>query len=384
MNPLFNELLANQAFASFYRPPSLKSHFAEPALVAPDQGKNPDLIIVYLEGLESTYGYSEKFQDIYDPLHDLAAQGTSFSGVQEIFATGWSLGGTVASQCGTPLLPLGLQPLRRMADVPRIVPEVTCLSDILADRGYHSTYVSTTQIIGNTMGFYGFDNFFATHELDQIIDRDTANTPGVIAAREGSENQSWGLRDQDAFEIGLSTIRKQMEKDQPYALMIATMDTHGPWAFMSQSCLEEGQAAMSRDLRGAVGCTSRLTQDFVHEVRKLTVSRETRIMITSDHLAHRNSLYEDLTQFPRRNTFFLLGGDAPARSISKAGSMVDLYPTLLEWMGWLDPAQDQRAGLGVSLLSAGTTLVEQYGLDALNDQLSVDVELARYIWRKMD
>ena len=55
-NPLVRDVLFNQFQAKYSRGESLITAFQEPALIAPTEGENPDLIILYLEGMERTYG----------------------------------------------------------------------------------------------------------------------------------------------------------------------------------------------------------------------------------------------------------------------------------------------------------------------------------------
>lgn len=380
-NPLVHDLFLNRVQAKYAKHVSLMSEFHEPKLIGASEGSNPDLIIIYLEGLERTYGEKKDFGEIYSPLHRLAATGTSITDVGQVFATGWSLGGTVASQCGVPLMPLGARPLRRMADVKWIAPQITCLTDVLASRGYHSTYASTTKIIGNKMGFYGFDNFFETHKADLVIDATTAQTPGALAAQKLHGDGSWGLRDDEAFAIALDHVKSRVEIDQPYALMLATMDTHGPTAYASQVCVDEGLPAVSTDIANSVRCTARLTEAFIGDLLKITAGRDTRILITSDHLAHRNNLFASLIKYPRRNTVMMLGGESGPKEISRPAAMTDLYPTLLDWMGWFKEDAPKAAGIGRSLLRSSPTLVEKVGFARLDKRLETDVELARHIWR---
>lgn len=378
-NPLVHDVAYNRVYAEYGNAPSLMEHFSEPSVITVDQGPKPDLIVVYLEGLERTYG-EEGFGDILGPLKELMPNAVVFDNVGQAFGTGWSLGGTVSSMCGVVLLPQGARPQSRMSDVQYIVPEVRCLPDVLDERGYDMTYMSTVKITGNKMGYYGFDNFFGTHKLTHIIDRDNADTPRARAGRKAAV-EGWGLRDQDLFEIALQTMDERLQSDRPYALFLATMDTHGPQAFMSPACVDAGQPESSYDLADAVRCSSRLTRDFVEAVKKRTQGRPTRIVLTSDHLAHHNNLADQLEAHPRRNLVMLIGGDDMPQRVSKPAMMADLYPTILEWMN-LTNQSPVRAGIGVSLLSDEPTLTETLTPKGLDRRLKVDVPLARHIWRQ--
>ncbi len=80
----------------------------------------------------------------------------------------------------------------------------------------------------------------------------------------------------------------------------------------------------------------------------------------------------------RENMFFLLSSGAPRR-IERLGSMMDVYPTLLEALGYrLDGG---RAGLGRSFLSEGATLVETHGQETASRIIERNYALAEWLWR---
>ena len=79
----------------------------------------------------------------------------------------------------------------------------------------------------------------------------------------------------------------------------------------------------------------------------------------------------------RRNLFFIRGLE-PRRS-SKPAAMIDVYPTLLEALGY--ELQGHRANLGVSLFADTPTLVETYSLRGVNKLFLQNIRLAAYLWR---
>ena len=58
--------------------------------------------------------------------------------------------------------------------------------------------------------------------------------------------------------------------------------------------------------------------------------------------------------------------------------MLDVFPTILDAMGL--PLNDNRAGLGASLLSSQPTLVEIHGLEVLNERLREETALQHRLW----
>lgn len=378
-NPLVNDLAFNRAFASLGPARTVLNEFSDPKLV--DASEKPDLVILYLEGFDRGYLDTERFGDMAAPIAGLETQGVSFDNLRQVEATGWSLAGTVATQCGAPLLPFGAKPLSETSAIPLILPELTCLPDILADRGYDITYMSGAKISGNTMGYYGFDNYLASHGGAQIEDRDTIKN--ARTANIGPDDwDDWGVFDSELLDGALTVIRAKAKADHPFAVFIATMDTHGPKAMISPACTADGKPQIGEDMSVTVRCVSQLVEGFVATLRA-ELGPDVKIAIFSDHLNHSSNLTKALETKPRVNTAMLLGSDLAPKVIHREGSMLDLYPTLLDWLGLLAPGE-HRAGLGVSLFAEQPTLVERQGFETLNAILRVDTALSRHIWRNAE
>ena len=377
VNPVVWDLATHSLADTYRERPSFVSDFKHPELKK--DAHTPNLVIIYLEGLERSYGaLPPALAEAYAPLEALALEGVSLTGVDQLHGTAWSLAGTVASRCGVPVLPNGLISARDYGDVKQIAPNLTCLDDILHAKGYDVSYISTTRIIGNKMGFYGFDNYFTTHGTHQIYDLGNIEYEMSAVVAKSFAND-WGLRDAHAFAKAEKLITAALDAKRPFAVTVATMDTHGPVALMSESCTGGIYKFKSPNIIDAVHCTARLTGAFVETVRKLTEGTDTRIVILSDHLAHHNNLYHLLEKGPRRNTAILLGGPETPRVIDTHAAMFDIFPTLLHWFGWLE---GNRAGIGVSLLGDAPTLVQTHGVDEVNARLKVDLALSRVIWSK--
>jgi phosphoglycerol transferase len=137
-------------------------------MVAPDivakLAAPPDLLLIYLEGVDRQFADPAVWDDLFAPLRELEAEGTSFSRVGQIAGTGWSLAGMVATQCGVPIVPKGLLYRNNFEDVTQFMPEVTCLGDVLADKGYVQSYV-----VGGDTDFGGISAFYRTHQITRQI-----------------------------------------------------------------------------------------------------------------------------------------------------------------------------------------------------------------------
>jgi len=384
INPLIMDVVQNQGFSQFRQNQSLVTHFkrTQPTDVTADESK-PNIIYVFLEGLERTYGEVSSFGDAYKPIRDLGEANLEFTNVQQIYATSWSLSGTVATQCGVPLIVNVFNAIIDRSNDDPLVPQAVCMSDLTAARGYRNIYISGAEIAGENQGYFGYSNFYNSHGGAQIIDRSDLLKAYGEGQKVNYGGDGWGYRDDLVMEHTLKKVDRLLAGDQPFFLTVATMDTHGPRAFRSDACLAEGEPVITHDIMDAVRCTSALAAKFIHQLREKTAGTNTKVVIMSDHLAHRNNATDTLEQFSRRNTVIFLQDDQPPAYINKKGSMLDVFPTVLDWIGWLPP-RDPRAGLGVSLLRGGETLVESLGVDVVNQRLSVDIELSKTLWSRVE
>lgn len=278
-----------------------------------------------------------------------------------------------------PLIANGFSALSGLDDDAPIAPGAHCLSDVTSGRGYTNVYIAGTELVGKDASYFGYANFFATHGGGTIIDRSVFLAEGQPGADSLDLAAYWGFRDEVVFDRALKEIERLAAQPAPFLVSIATMDTHGPDAFLSRSCRGPDQPEMVPDMGLAVGCVAKLAEAFVETLRAQVSHRDLRIIVLSDHLAHRSNSYERLRELPRLNTVLFLTPGEGARVIEKQGTMVDVYPTLLDWLGWL-PVEAEGVGLGRSLFGSEPTLAEARGLDLLNRAILADVEFSTFLW----
>ena len=377
INPLVVDLAETHGLSQFGEQKSFATAFKKvgPA-TATTIGSNPNIIYVFLEGLERTYGEADSFGDAYAPIRELGEANLELTNIHQIYATGWSLAGTVATQCGVPMMGNVFSAMNGWSNDDPIVPQTVCMSDLTAARGYKNVYISSEDVASANHSKFGYGNFYNSHGGAQFVNRSDLSEEFGTTETIDRGWSGWGYRDDLVMEHALNEVDHLLSDDQPFFLTVATMDTHGPRAFRSDSCLAEGEPVVTQDIMDAVRCTSGLAAKFVAQLKEKTAGTNTKIVVMSDHLAHHNNVYDTLEKYERRNTVILLQDELPPTVIGRAGSMIDVFPTVLDWMGWL-PADDSRAGLGVSLLRHNETLVERFGIEEVNKRLGVDIELAK-------
>ncbi|MEJ6478715.1 MAG: hypothetical protein QNL92_08540, partial [Octadecabacter sp.] len=132
------------------------------------------------------------------------------------------------------------------------------------------------------------------------------------------------------------------------------------------------------DIVHAAACAADDPGLFLRVFKEQQGSRPVRIIVMSDHLSHYDGADLGMPQIGRRNLVEFIDDGQAGATIQKTGTMLDVYPTILDWLDLF--SSPEQAGLGVSLFSDLPTLVEQYGEDALSEAFLKDAGLAAAIW----
>lgn len=345
-------------------------------LKRPRQKKN--LVMIYMESFERTYGQIESVDREYSFFRELEEAGLTFTNVDQLAGTGFTIAGMVASQCGVPLVPKGaLNILNKtqkrvdiMPDTSNFMSKTICLGDILSDDGYNLNYIN-----GSKLSIYGKGDFYTSHGYSKVV--------GLSSFPEWETDlrtNNWGMDDDLLFERATDLLRELANAEQPFVLSVLTIATHGPKGFPDARCAPDADPEAENLLPQAIACTAQYVGRFLAEIEALAIADDTLILLTSDHLAWKNTMSPELREFSRqrRNFVTLLGTEQQAR-IERSGTMIDLYPTLLEVLGY--SLEGGKAGLGVSLLSDGQTLVERLGIENADAAILYNYDLRRIIWR---
>ena len=317
-----------------------KDYFGElyvaPSTVQLRRGDLKNLVLIYVEGLETTYGDSELFgKDLLLGLRALG--GTTFKQYTPAPGTGWTMGGFVGTQCGIPLKVMSLFESAEASErLTAFLPNAVCLGDVLKGFGYRNVFLG-----GARLRFAGKEQFLASHGYQERYGRSEWFRLG---AGVGDMND-WGLYDDELFARAKVKLRELHQRGEYFNLTLLTLDTHHAFGFYSKRCKNEGVT----DFEGIVDCTSRMVADFVQSAQDEGLLDNTRVVILGDHLAPPNPAYEKLQRAPQRTIF---NAFIPASAAMKASDKIlpfDLYPTILEFVG-VDVVGG-RLGLGYSALA---------------------------------
>jgi len=339
----------------------------------PQYKKN--IIIVYLESLERTYQDIVATKEAYRPLQDFSQNGLEATNVFQTVGTNYTIAGIVASQCGVPLVSQGLLNIffkkKTEVSLDEFMPSVTCLGDILADDGYTLSYIN-----GASLDRFSKRGFLTTHGYDYQFGLDEAEPDAV----DGRQNV-FGMNDALMFEYVHKEYDRLIAQDDPFVLTVLTLSTHGPDAFLDVDC--PVSPPMLSSLPRAMECTLKLLDQFVKYTKAHGNGRDTEIVIMSDHLAMKNTLSEELQVISeRRRNLFTIENDGTPVVVDRASTMMDIYPTLLEQLGYT--LSKGKGNLGRSLFSEEQNLAERFGKAGLEKLLNGNKPLSDYIWKDID
>nr|WP_295714764.1 sulfatase-like hydrolase/transferase [uncultured Halomonas sp.] len=329
----------------------------------------PNLLLLYLESIERTYA-DQIFGDTYTHLNALGQEGVVFEGVRQMDNTGWTMAGMIASQCGVPLMPAGLLHDSQFEPLSKVVPGVDCLGDILAAQGYQLSYLggASTQFAGKGLFYRGhqFNTVQGREELEpQLSDPEYVN--------------SWGLYDDTLYDITADEIRRLEKEDNgPWGVVTLNLAGHAPNGYPSQSCEKQQGEFDGQDILYSVKCSTWLARDLIGRLKSEGLLDNTLVVILSDHLTMRVSVWDQLTALDRDNTLIMIGDDIQPQRIRRDATMLDVFPTLLDALGFR--LERSRAGLGTSLFSDQRTLVEAHGIEVLNERLREETALQHRLW----
>lgn len=322
----------------------------------------PDVVLVYLEGMESSLFLPALFPQEMAPIATLYQDGVRFEGVGQAEGTGWSMAGIFATQCGLPSLPQGSEWILGSQHRESYAPDVTCLGDIFEERGYSMEF-----LVGAPSDFASMDAFYRDHGNVPVIGMEHF---GQFYDAETLElaQAGWILDDQLLFDLSRRRFNTLSASDEPIAMIVQSSSTHGDTVFASRNCTESGRGETNNDLRGAIRCLALELVSFVEFLRaNAREGRPLAIAIMSDHFIHGKSITDHIDHSERENLVLLIDYGREGQVISRPATMFDVYPTILAWLGFAP--ENARAGLGVSLFSQNPTLNEELGLEALDDQL---------------
>lgn len=350
LSPAFSALFQIPVDSEFYR-----NNYVHPDSVKieaqSDSIKN--LIVLFVESMATNYAQ-------YTPeIVELEKASSNFSpGGENVSGTSWTIAGITGKLCGIPLnMPMGIN--EYLGKLPTYLPYAKCLMNILADKGYNQVFMQ-----GSSGDFTQKRTFWTVHGNVAVHDIEYYKSIGKIP---NDYYVFWGFDDRKLYRFAREELDSLAGLGKPFALYFLTVDTHQPEGFLDDSCAAEFSADEKPFLR-ALRCASRQLDSFLTWAKEQSWYGNTTISVMGDHTS---KILCEKANVSRNDSLhwvnFILNSSIDQSVPGRRYSSLDMFPTLLEAMGfrW----EGRSMGLGKSLYSGDSTLLERYGRKALDSLL---------------
>lgn len=269
-----------------------------------------NLVIVLEESLGAGFVQRLGGKPIAPHFHRLGDEGIWF---QRLYATGTrSVRGIEAVVAGFP--PTPAQSTVKLSKSQR---DFATLASVLRKSGYRSEFV-----YGGESHFDNMRGFFLGNGFGSVVDRPHFKQPKFVG--------SWGVSDEDLFDMAHQRIAALDAADQPFFLLVFSSSNHTPFEF------PEGRIALvdaqKQTVNNAVAYADFAMGQFVERARRSDYWDETVMMVVADHDTR---VYgDDLVPIDKFHIpGVILGADIQPRQIASVASQIDLAPTLLSLLG---------------------------------------------------
>lgn len=320
--------------------------YVDPRTVRVSGSGTKNLLIVYCESIEETFGDSSVMgEDLLQPLRPYID--TPDLRIEQMPGADFTIGGIVSSQCGIPLKSVSILSgnLTGWA-LDRFMPGAVCLGDYLKADGYHNVYYN-----GSSGVFSGLNKFFLSHGYQEFMGKEDWLKKGVVKPE---DLNIWAVYDRDIVDLSIRRIDELMSEGRRFSFAISTMDTHEP-GFLSSDCEKDG---MSRDWPGYVKCSMSQVGRLLQHISDKGWEKDFVILVMGDHQARMPKLGDvDLKDVDGRFVLCSLRG-GQLRPMRETITHFDLFPSLLSALGFT--VEGGRLGFGYDVFSREVAPPENY------------------------
>ena len=368
-------LYANSIYklSEYFRNHTVYTNFYEEYYVSPkdmdftlktEDGKQKNLLYIYLESMETTYASVEVGgeQDInyLKNLTKLAEENVSFSdsellgGFHNTRKSGYTMGSLLSTTSGIPFsFPTGYND---MDNRETFASGLTTLGDVLYDLGYTQEF-----LCGSDGSYAGRKLYFTQHGNYEVFDLFTAREKGYIP---DDYFVFWGYEDKYLYEIAKDELLRLSQQEQPFNLTMLTVDTHHVSGYVCDLCGNK----YNEQTANVVSCADKQLGNFIEWCKKQEFFEDTVIIVSGDHPRMDTDLVDGVDYYDRTIYNCFINAQATATATkNRTFACVDMFPTILSALGY-DWGQS-RLGLGTDMFSGDPTLSEELGFSYFNDEI---------------
>ena len=273
-----------------------------------------NIFLIYLE----SFSFKYLNEEITPELHKISRKSIVFSNFFNSATP--TISAIVASQCG--IFPnLGFEGVKLSK-----YSKIYCLGDYLKEQNYYLSYLQAAdKNFANKIDFYTdhhFDRFTGGEEIKQLYPQ--------ISSQENID--FWGVNDRQLFEIAQLEVQK-IKNNFPFLFSLINNNTHTP-GYFSKKCpvIEE-----NREIK-AIKCTDHFLGKFYEFIE--VEFPDSLFVVVGDHVAGPNNAARKIAKDEYVNSNFdriiFIINDLKENSydeINTYGTTVDLFPTLVEFLG---------------------------------------------------
>lgn len=298
--------------------------------------KKYNFVFIYAESMERTFRNLDNID--YQPnINELANKYVEFTDLQQMPGMGWTMAGIVNTQCGIPLV---IAQGNTGGKISSFLPGAQCIGSWLHENGYTTEFIR-----GSMKEFAGGDKFLAQHGWQTVHDFQYFIDNNMVRAEQVS---GWGAHDDFLMDHAWNEFTRLSKKNAPFLLSFLTVNTHPPMGTLLNACNGKINEAIENEMLKSVACSDYLLSNFINKIIKSDAFDNTVIVLVSDHLMMGSvaSTIIDKHADSRRNTFIVIKKGLRSEKVSRPGSLLDVWPTVLDIAG----VQNSKLGFGVSLL----------------------------------
>ena len=324
--------------------------------------KKRNLILIYLESMEASL-FSKKNGGAFDnsiipELEDIALNNTSFSntnllgGAYTLTSTSFTMSSITASTTGTPI---NIKLFKGYSQDHPFMKNIKSLGNILSDNGYNLELIQ-----GSDKKFGALDLYAQDNGNYKVFDNNTAKEKGLV---DKDYFEWWGIEDKKLLEFSKNELLDLYNENEPFALIMFTMDTHFKDGYLDKSC----EVKYSEPLANSYACSSKMVSNYLEWLKEQEFYSDTTIILLGDHQVMQDSFYKDHRDYERVNYNVFINSSINKSMKNRKFSQYDMYPTILASIG--AKIEGNKLGFGVDLFSGEKTLIELLGKDKFNSEL---------------
>ena len=324
--------------------------------------KKKNLVLIYLESMEASLFSKENGgafdKSIIPELEEVAKNNVSISnsdllgGAYTLTSTSFTISSITASTTGTPI---NIKLFQGYSNEKPFMKSVRSLGNILSDNGYNLELIQ-----GSEKEFSALDLYALYNGNYKVFDNNTAKAKGLV---DNNYFEWWGIEDRKLLEFSKNEVLELANKNEPFAIMLFTMDTHFKDGYQDKKCTK----TFSEPLANSYACSSQMVNDYLNWLKEQDFYEDTTIVLLGDHQVMQDSFYKEHKDYDRVNYNAFINGSINKNIKNRKFSQYDMYPTILASMG--ATIEGNKLGFGVNLFSDEKTLIELLGKEVFNNEL---------------